>query len=168
VGSKVKENRTIYVSVTRTLAPKVKMPVLTDVSFRQAEAILQSYGLKAGKVSYQPDLCKNCVLRCELNGRTVEAGQEIRKGTAIDLVLGDGFGTSRIPVPDLTGLTLEEALFVIRGSLLNAGAVVADATVRDTLNAFVVRQSPEAGGQGAISQGEAIDLYLSKSPPRKD
>jgi beta-lactam-binding protein with PASTA domain len=166
-GARVKEKRTIYLSITRSVAPRVKMPSLVDVSFRQAEAILQSYGLKTGKITYQPDLCRNCVLRCEIGGRTVTAGQEIRKGTVVDLILGDGFGTSRIPVPSLTGLTLEEALFVIRGSLLNSGAVVADATVRDTLNAYVVRQSPDADG-GTISPGEAIDLYISKSPPRED
>src|SRR3982751_5811319 len=43
--SKVKENRTIYLTVNSSRPPKVKMPDLADVSFRQAEAILQTFGL---------------------------------------------------------------------------------------------------------------------------
>ncbi len=162
-GAKVKENRTIYVSITRTKPPTVRMPNLVDVSFRQAEAILQSYGLKMGEITYKPDLCKNCVLRYEIGGKAVETGTEIPKGTAIDFVLGDGFGKSRIHVPALTGLTLEEALFVIRGSMLNVGAVVPDGTVRDTMNAIVYKQEPPAGGTDMISQGEAIDLFISQT-----
>jgi len=161
-GAKVKENRTIYVSVTRTVAPTVRMPNLIDVSYRQAEAILQSYGLKSGRIAYRPDLCKNCVLGCEVGGNPVKTGDEIKKGTVVDFILGDGFGRSRIPVPSLTGLTLEEALFVIKGSLLNVGAVVPDGSVRDTLNAVVYRQDPSPGSQ-EINQGEAIDLYISQS-----
>src|SRR5690242_15689223 len=47
-GSKVKENRTIYLTVNSSKPPKVKMPNLVDVSFRQAEAILQTFGLRVG------------------------------------------------------------------------------------------------------------------------
>jgi beta-lactam-binding protein with PASTA domain len=39
-NEQVKEGRTIYVSITRTVPPQVKMPNLIDVSQRQAEAIL--------------------------------------------------------------------------------------------------------------------------------
>lgn len=162
-GEKVKENRTIYLSIVRTTAPKIKMPGLTDISFRQAEAILNSYGLKTGKISFKPDLCKNCVLSFESGGRTLQAGDEISKGSVIDLVLGDGFGNTVIRVPDLIGLTLEEAIFVLRGSSLNAGAVIAEQPLSDSLHAVVYRQNPEPGDSSMISQGQAVDLFIRKA-----
>lgn len=160
---KVKENRTIYLVITRTIAPKTKIPNLIDVSFRQAEAILQSYGIKTGKIIYKPDLCKNCVLNMEMKGKPVKAGDEISRGSIIDLVLGDGFGNTKVNVPDLAGLTYEEALFVLKASSLNAGAVILDKTVRDTSQAIVYKQSPSADRTSVISQGEPIDLFLTQS-----
>jgi len=162
-GEKVKENRTIYVSITRSMAPVIKMPDLTDVSFRQAEAILSSYGLKCGKISYKPDLCKNCVLGFELNGIPLKSGSEVTKGTMIDLILGDGFGNTSVSVPDLLGLSLDEALFVLKGSLLNAGAIIPDASVKDTMHALVYKQYPAAGDSISIRQGEAVDLFITQS-----
>jgi beta-lactam-binding protein with PASTA domain len=164
-GQKVKDNRTIYVSITRSNAPSIKFPDLEDVSLRQAEAILKTYGLVAGKISYKPDLCKNCVLTATVNGRTLKKGDELQKGTTVDLILGDGIGNIRIPVPDLNGLTLEEALFVLKGSGLNIGAIINDKSVKDSLRAFVVRQVPEALPDAQINQGEAVDVYLSPIKP---
>ncbi len=48
-NSAVKENRTIYLTVSSKMPPLVKMPNLVDVSMRQAVAELESYGLKIGK-----------------------------------------------------------------------------------------------------------------------
>ena len=88
--SKVKENRTIYLTVNAKMPPQVKMPNLMDVSYRQAEAILQTYGLKVGEVIYKPDLAKNAVLAQQYRGKEIKPETMIPKGAVIDLVLGDG------------------------------------------------------------------------------
>jgi beta-lactam-binding protein with PASTA domain len=158
--SKVKENRTIYLTVNASLPPKVKMPDLIDVSYRQAEAILQTFGLKVGSLIYKPDLARNAVLGQRYRGSEISAGKEIPKGSVIDLVLGDGLGNTSVPVPELIGLTKGEALFVLKGSSLNIGTVYYDPGTRDSTNAKVYKQSPQASDSAAISQGEAVDLYL--------
>jgi beta-lactam-binding protein with PASTA domain len=158
--SKVKEDRTIYLTVNASLPPKVKMPDLIDVSFRQAEAILQTFGLKVGSLIYKPDLAKNAVLGQRYRGSDISAGREIPKGSVIDLVLGDGLGNTRVPVPELIGLTKGEALFVLKGSSLNIGTVYYERITRDSSNAKVYKQSPEASDDATINQGEAVDLYL--------
>jgi beta-lactam-binding protein with PASTA domain len=164
-GKKVKENRTVYLSITRSQAPRIHFPDLEDVSLRQAEAILKSYGLLTGKITYKPDLCKNCVLYAEVNGHPIKKGDEIPKGTIIDLVLGDGIGNTRIAVPQLVGLTLEEALFVLKGSGLNIGAIINDEQVKDSLRAFIYRQIPESLPDAWINQGESVDVFLSARKP---
>jgi beta-lactam-binding protein with PASTA domain len=51
-NSKVKEYRTIYLTVNAKSAPEVKMPDLKDASLKQATMILESYGIKTGKLIY--------------------------------------------------------------------------------------------------------------------
>ena len=157
--SKVKENRTIYLTVNSSRPPKVKMPNLIDVSYRQAEAILQTFGLRVGQTVYKPDLAKNAVLDQVYKNRTIDPGTEIYKGSAIDLVLGDGLGNAEVPVPNLISLTKGEALFVLKGSSLNIGTITFDPGVKNVESATVYRQIPPAGGT-TIKQGEAIDIFL--------
>lgn len=161
-GSRVKENRTVYVTVSKIVPPHVKMPAIIDVSDRQAEAILLSYGLKTGTRTYKPDLAKNAVLQMELHGRILQPGDDVPKGAVIDLVLGDGFGSTDLQVPPLVNLTYEEALFSLRASGLSAGIVNFDDDVTDTLNAVVYRTFPESGDTTVLKQGQSIDLYLKK------
>jgi beta-lactam-binding protein with PASTA domain len=153
----VKENRTIYVSITRSVAPEIKIPDLIDVSYRQAEAILQSYGLKVGEIIYKPDLAKNAVLAMQIKGYTLKPSDVISKGSTIDLVLGDGYGNTQVEVPNLFSYTLNEALFILKGSALNAGRIEYDGTVIDTAAAQIYKQLPSSGDSAFISQGQTID-----------
>jgi len=162
-NEKVKEHRTIYLSIIRSTPPGVKIPDLEDNSLRQAEAILRSYGLIRGQLIYKPDLAKNAVLEMQIKGRKVEKGDEVTKGTVIDLVLGDGFGNTKVSIPQLYNLDLDEALFVLKASSLNVGAVVMDGTVRDSSKARVYKQFPVSESEKTISQGESVDIFLTQS-----
>ena len=162
----VKEGRTIYVTITRTVPPQVKLPNLVDVSQRQAEAILNSYGLKPGQLIYKPDLAKNAVLAMMHNGLELKPGDELAKGSVVDLVLGDGIGNTEVEVPTLKMLTMDEVLFVLQGSSLNPGAMVFDESVVDSSAAKVYRQIPEPGDSSRIKQGESIDLFFTQNPEK--
>ncbi|MFM7218006.1 MAG: PASTA domain-containing protein [Bacteroidota bacterium] len=159
-ASKVKQGRTLYLTINSSKPPKVKMPNLLDVSYRQAESILESFGLKVGAVTYKPDLAKNAVLDQVYRGSTVLPGVEIFKGSKIDLVLGDGAGNAQVEVPKLIGLTLDEATFVLRASSLSLGTVHFDQGVRDTINAKIYRQVPAEESTTPLSTGEAVSVFL--------
>ncbi len=158
-NEKVKQGRTIYLTITRSSAPMVKVPALKDVSLRQAEAILAASGLRMGEQIFKPDLAKNAVLSMMINGKDLKAGTDVPKGSAIDLIVGDGLGNTVVTVPSLIGLTYDEALFVLKGSSLNIGSLFFDGVIKDTLNAKIYDQNP-APDNNTINQGEAIDLYL--------
>lgn len=162
-GSKVKEQRTIYLTVNALNPPKVKMPDLRDASLKQAQLELESYGLRIGKLSYKPDLALNAVLDQQVNGRSIAAGTMIAKGSRIDLVVGDGLGQTDIEIPNLVGLTLTEAKFVLDGVGLNLGAVVPDNTVDgNEADAIVYKQVPEANdSENMIKQGEPLDVFVT-------
>lgn len=162
-GSRVKENRVIYLTVSKNIPPQVKMPNVIDVSDRQAEAILMSYGLKTGQRKYQPDLAKNAVLEISTNGRVLKPGDEVSKGTVIDLLLGDGFGNTQVKVPMLINLTVDEAIFVLTGSKLATGSITYDEDVSDPSSAVVYKQWPVSGDSISLKQGEPVDIYLKRA-----
>lgn len=87
-GSKVKYNRTVYLYVTGMVPPQIEMPKLLDRSERQARLILETYGLKTGRVSDREADCNGCVVAQEWRGREIAPGEPIKKGSVIDLVIG--------------------------------------------------------------------------------
>jgi beta-lactam-binding protein with PASTA domain len=157
--SKVKENRTIYLTINATQPPDVKMPDLIDVSYRQAEAILESFGLVSGEITYRSDLAKNAVLEQRYKNAIIKPGRMIPKGSQIDLVLGDGLGEIEIVIPDLNGLSRFEAWSALKRANLNLGDVHYNAGV-DSAEARVYRQNPPPEEGNTIKAGDPVDIYL--------
>lgn len=84
----VKHNRTIYLYVTSMLPPQISMPKLVDASVRQATLMIESYGLKVGKKIEKEGDCNGCVLKQFYEGKEIEPGTPIKKGSVIDLQIG--------------------------------------------------------------------------------
>lgn len=169
---KVKRNRTIFLTMNASRPEMVKMPNVRDVSLVQAKASLETAGLKVGKLIYVEHWAKNLVLKQKYNGRTIPPGKEIAKGSSIDLELGrgnpedGGEGSPKTTVPDLTGLTKDQALGKATDMYLNLGAVIFDRSVetyRDSLEAVVYRQDPTHSRAGGVPYGSYISIWLTKN-----
>lgn len=87
-NTNVKHNRTVYLYVTGMIAPQIIMPKLIDRSERQARLIINSYGLKVGKVTEKAADCNGCVIAQLQGGKSIEEGSSIKKGSIVDLVVG--------------------------------------------------------------------------------
>lgn len=165
----VKENRTVYLTISRAVAPTIDMPNLEGMSFRNAEMVLRQYGLRLGDTVFRPDFAKNSVLEQQYNDERIKPGSKIRMGSEIVLVLGSGLGQDEFSVPDMFGLTFADARTYLEANGLNLGAPVFDADVRDSSNAYVYRQSPQRFTEdrriNRIRQGQSIDLWLSVQKP---
>ena len=165
-NSKVKEGRTIYITINATMAPTTELPDLVGrSSLKYAKMQLESYGLKVGEPIYRPDPHLNAVIGMEIKGKSVTKKTRVPKGTVIDLILCDGLGSSKMSVPYLIGLHFDEAEFKLRGRSLNIGSIVAAEGVTDTASAIIYKQVPEYGQGRTIRMGEPIDLFLSKELP---
>lgn len=161
-NTSVKRNRTIYLYVTAVSPPQVKMPQLKDKSLRQAISMIEAYGLKLGKVSYTPDQCINCVLNQLVKGKKVEAGTIISKGTTINLIVGKGLSDEEVLIPNLIGLTRNEALTKLSELALNEGALYFESS-KDSLKAKVYKQNPPFSEKNktTIPMGSSIDLFFN-------
>lgn len=164
-GSFVKKNRKIYVTICSKKPPKVSVPNLKDMSLRQAKAILESYGLKVGELSFKPDECVNCVLEQLINGKKIQPGTFVTKGSKIDLLLGQGLSEEKTIVPNLIGMRIDIAKEKIMAASLNVGAELYDNSKiknkYDSINAFVYKQIPSYSENKYINLGSSIDLYLT-------
>lgn len=162
-GHKVKEGRKIYVTICATKPEQIKMPNVTDISFRQAVNLLQASGLKVGNIKYESSRYENLVLYQERNGRKITVGEKINKGDYVDLVVGRN-GSTRASIPNLVGLTLHDANTRLLEAALSVGAVLYDETIinkTDSLNAKIWRQSPEGSSPKGASLGSLVDIWLT-------
>lgn len=157
-GVEVKRNRAIYLTTVAILPEMVAMPDLIDLSFRQAEALIQAYGLRVGKLEYVPSIARNAVLQQQFNEGSIQPGTPIEKGTPIDLVLGTGEGSNYVNVPLVIGKTREEAIRMINLSSLNVGQEV---FMDDNMeNLRVYRQTPDViTSSRQLAMGSTVDLF---------
>ena len=156
-GMQVKENRKIYLTVNSFIPPSTKMPDLIDRSLRNAELELSSYELRRGRIILRPSPYENAVLEQQFEGKPIEPGTNISKGTVIDLVVGDGYGTRTFSLPSLIGMPIDEALVSLAGMDLRQGEISNDVGGNDELG-FVYKQMPEEDTE--VKVGQSVDFWI--------
>jgi beta-lactam-binding protein with PASTA domain len=163
--TKVKVGRVVYLSINRDAAPDVDMPNLIGQSLRAALITLQQQKLKLEDTLYRPDVT-NSILEQQYKGQPIKPGTKIPMGSGVVLVVGRGTGTEEVEVPDLVGLTLDEAKNSLASSGLNIGTVL-PAGVDG--NQYVYRQEPghlmPTGNVRRIREGQIIDLFVQAEKP---
>lgn len=90
VGAKVKNGRAIYLTVNAFSARAVTIPNLTDVSLRQAQAILRGLGIQNITVETVPSDFEDLVLAVKRNGRHLSTGARVPVTSHIVLEVGAG------------------------------------------------------------------------------
>lgn len=168
----VKVNRTVYLTINRSLPPMVAMPNLIGLSFRNAEMNLKNNGLRFGDSSSRPDFAKNAVLEQSHNGKPIAAGTMIRMGSEIDFVLGSGVGNEEFAVPNLVGETVARAKALLEGNGLVVGVLIPRGDIEDTMSAFIYQQKPERFNDEKkiqkIRPGQTIDFWIQPEKPVAD
>ena len=173
----VKKGRTVYLTVNRVIAPQVDMPNLVGFSIKSAETYLKVLGLRLGSIQMVPDQNKNVVIDQLVNGQPIAPGSKIPSGTLIHFLVGDGGASGGMFMPDLVGLTYEQAKAQLISLGLNLGVVAVNGSIGDSASAFVFDQNPSAYGsqidslgmpiQNMVSKGATINLVLDKVAPVK-
>ncbi|NQX38327.1 PASTA domain, binds beta-lactams [Pedobacter steynii] len=159
----VKGNRTIYLTVNVALAPNVKFPDIEFKPLREAQALIENYGLKLGDTTYRSDVSKDVVLQAMFGGQPLKAGESLPKGSRIDFVLGDGKGNEEVDIPSLIGLTKDEAVFALKnGAMLTLGTITYEGEIIDSANAVIIRQDPFlTDSVSKVKIGTPVNITLS-------
>jgi eukaryotic-like serine/threonine-protein kinase len=160
-NSLVKSNRPIYVIINSRQVKMIPLPEVNDVSYRQADAILNAIGLSVSNVEYQPSEYKDLVIEVKYHGRSITAGTRLPEKSAVVLVVGSGLSDDLVSVPSLKGMNIETGRDSVVRAMLVVGATNYDVNPSGDENKYVIyRQKPAAGK--SVPAGTRIDLWLSK------
>lgn len=162
-GSSVKKNRSIFLILNKRQMKTVPMPEVNDISFRQADALLRSLGLRVAHVEYRPSEFKDLVIDVRYNGQHIESGTRLVEGSALVLVVGSGVGNSMNSIPFLLGATLDNARADALASSFIVGSINYDEPPMSDENLYrVYRQAPTPGEK--VTEGTRINIWLTKDP----
>lgn len=171
INALVKSGRTIFLTVNKAEPPLAPMPKLQDLSYRSAVMILKSSRFVLGDTFQKPNYANGAVLDQLYNGRHVNAGEMVPQGSRIDLVVGIGFGSSEMNVPDVIGMTAEEGIAILSGNGL-IPIVIYDGEIIDSSTAVIYTQSPapynELNSQNMIKEGDVIDIRIMQNPAKEE
>ena len=160
----VKINRSVFITVNRYVPPMIIMPALEGKSLSFALDILEKNHLVLGDTVYRPDFMKGSVIEQQWNGNKIAAGAKVQWGSMISLVISGGLEETNLVVPNLLGLTYRDAKTQLESMGVTVSAVP-DASVRDTMNAYVYKQNPTHFDDEKklvyIRPGMVMDLWLS-------
>ena len=148
------------------------MPNVVGHSLRQAKAVLDSRGIRVGKITYNTDMAMNNVIGQV--SKDVETGSYISNddykkatvyfGDEIELIVGLGNNPDEqnTTVPNLSGKDIITAKSLLIESYLNIGNVTYDSTLKtadEKDKAIVKSQSPSASSRQTL--GSAVDIMLT-------
>ncbi len=163
-GEKVKKNRRLFFTINAWTKEQVIIPRVIDLSLRDAKVMVESFGLTVGELIYIPSEFTNLVLGQHLNGKPVEPGIMVPRGTRVDLIVGRGLSNETTAVPNLIEMKLPEARRVTQSVYLNIGSTIYDQSVvtsTDSLKAFIWKQNPPSKKGFTKRLGASIDVWLT-------
>lgn len=173
-GSKVKENRKIYVTVTKHTADKITVADLPELygrdfnrkrkelAYKNINAKVKSYRYDSG----EPDhILEVWYKGMQIIGRSVNKKKvEINVGDTLDFVLSSD-GGGQFDIPDLVCMTLSEAKWSLESSKLALGKVIENGSIDNPEDAYIISQSPSPSIVDKIATGEPINVTISPNKP---
>ena len=157
-GTMVKHGRKLYVTITAYTAEASVLPELAGLTVRQAVSELRNCGLEVGKLRFVEDPYKNTVIDQSCKGKALYAGQQLERGSVVDLVIGLGDGEGSSIVPFVIGRTSDKARRDIIAASLNVGREHFRG-VSNKATAVVYRQEPDYTGVARYAYGTEVDLW---------
>jgi beta-lactam-binding protein with PASTA domain len=171
-GATVKVNRTVFLNVNPITLPMIEMPNLEGLSYRFAVDKLLKNHLQLGDTTYKPNFMKGSVLAQKYNGKDIPFGAKLRWGSKIDDAIGGGLEAVKIPVPDLTGMTVAQAKQLLTDKGIMLAAILSIETISDTANAYILRQNTGVDNfdrtSNYIQPGQTMDIWIQPEPPVRD
>lgn len=164
--SRVKPNRTIYITISKALPDMVTLPKLDGANddYQQYSRLLKRLQIRAVKAGERFDnkLTPGTILAVVYNGDTlttrIAAGVQVPVGSKVELIVSRRGGDS-VPVPDLACITFDEAEFLITSYNLVVGTVRGSSSAK----AYITSQNPAPGT--VIRIGEQVSISTSSSRP---
>jgi serine/threonine-protein kinase len=154
-GTKVKENRRIYLHISGG-DPLIKMPNLITKTLRDAKVTLERRGLFIRNIEQvQSELPANSVVEQEF----VE-GTNMAEGDSVNIKVSIGPRRGMVRVPNLIGKSLSDAENILRQNNLKLGIIKYQPSPSILTNT-IIEQLPSE--DFLLSVGDSVDVTVAKS-----
>jgi beta-lactam-binding protein with PASTA domain len=171
-GAKVKENRKIYVTITKGVADRKSLSSLPSLygrnySRKQKELShmyiytkIKDYQYDSGEPDHILDVWYNGERVIDARGK--KKNVEIVVGDTLEFTLSKRAG-AELNIPDLMCRSVAEAKMVLEVSELLLGDIKTEGDISDFENAKIVYQHPSSKDGFTITMGEAIHITVTQN-----
>ncbi|MGL4980697.1 MAG: PASTA domain-containing protein [Fusobacteriaceae bacterium] len=153
-GKKIKRNRVVRVWVSKGSADLI-VPDVKGLNENDAESIMSSKGLRVGNIS----TISLPLAEGEVVSTDPAIGSGVLRGGKISLLVNKNSNKSKVKMPDLLGVTLDEAKNILQENSLIMGKLTSK-EFEGLESGIVVETSVEANR--STEQGAVIDIIISK------
>ena len=154
-GSEIKKDRDVRIIISKG-PQNILMPNLVSLTQQQARMIIEENGLASGQLSRTYN-------GLEEEDRVIDqvpaAGNMITRRTRIDLLLSLGPHPIAYLMPDLTGLSLDQAALLIEKTNLRVGDIRSDFDDKKDRDS-ILRQDPPPGYR--VIESSSVNLVINR------
>lgn len=153
-GNKDTETQRTETQTTETQqSEKIKVPKVLGMTFDEAKAELEKYGLK---IENKGEVSSDNYEEGEIANQDPLEGNEVKEGDTIGVVISNGKGS--VDVPGVTGKSEDDAVEALEkaGFKPNKTYSYSDTVKED----YVISQTPSSGSKG--KEGDTITIEISK------
>ncbi|GJM36523.1 MAG: hypothetical protein DHS20C18_55240 [Saprospiraceae bacterium] len=170
--SRIKENRTIYLSVYGGVAPEIPLPELKSSGYDYERYASQLKNRKIKSVvrerKFDNKLEEKTILNIyyqdkEITENDLKKGFKVPQGSTLEFIITKQT-TEWVILPNLVCSQYDEGTFLITANKLSLGSVYGD--VIDKESAYIWKQEPAYSPDQRIRIGQQIDIYLTDDRPR--
>jgi beta-lactam-binding protein with PASTA domain len=172
--SKVKEGRSIYVTITKNepdQIPITRLPNLYGENYdRKKRELVEHFEIRSKVVGkeYDPGV-PGQILEVRYNGKVIinrsgrTEGVSIEKGGMLEFIISERSGGS-VEIPDIVCQEYAAAKFLLESIGLYIGDITYGGAVTNLETAYVISQNPRAA-DGNIERGSAVSVEVSDEKP---
>ncbi len=159
-GTLIKEGRDVRIVFSK--GPRsIVMPSLKRMEYQNAGMIIDNNGLEEGNIAYvyNNEIKKNVVI-----AQFPLSGSEIVRKNRVDLLISKGKRIKEYMMADLTGFSIDDAIFHIEKNNLIIGDIKSVATDNTPKNS-ITSHEPPAGYK--VTEGKKVNLVINRSVVNK-
>ncbi len=173
-GNLVKENRKIYVDVTKYNPDVIKLNDLDalygmeynskvlQLSYLKLNSRIKGYKFDAGEPNHILEVWYKGEQVVSASGRKKDVN--IEKGSTLEFVLSKRSG-GQTEIPDLACKTLSMARFILDARQLRVGRITKSGEIENMEEAFIVSQQPEYVPGQRIEMDGAVNFIIQQAKP---
>ena len=156
-GSEIKKDRDVRIMISKGTR-NILMPNLVALSEQQARMIMEENGITRGHLSraFNQNIAKDQIM-----AQVPAPGVMITRGASVDILVSMGDRAAELKMPDLSGLTLDEAVFRVEKNNLALGTIQSQFIKQKPRN-IVIRQEPLAGYR--VIENSPVHLVINRPP----